>query len=295
MKYLQVNFNITDDNGNQITDAVMMQAAQDILCSLSGDAGFESFEECDNGVTGYVQKDLFDNKLLDCYLSDFPMENIKITYEITDAEEKNWNKTWEETGFEPIRINDRMIIHDTLNMPEANHENLIDITIDAEQAFGTGTHETTYMIVNELTDICLEDKSVLDCGCGTGILSIAASKLGATRVTAYDIDDWSVRNTKHNCTLNGVENANVILGDASVLADIKESFDIVIANINRNILMADMPEFRKKMASGGLLILSGFYDSDADMLIKKGQESGLELIKKTNRNDWAALILRSLS
>lgn len=188
-----------------------------------------------------------------------------------------------------------MIIHDTLNMPEANHENLIDITIDAEQAFGTGTHETTYMIVNELTDICLEDKSVLDCGCGTGILSIAASKLGATRVTAYDIDDWSVRNTKHNCTLNGVENANVILGDASVLADIKESFDIVIANINRNILMADMPEFRKKMASGGLLILSGFYDSDADMLIKKGQESGLELIKKTNRNDWAALILRSLS
>lgn len=295
MKYLQVNFTLTDGNGNQITDTVLMQAAKDILCDLSGNAGFESFEENGNGVIGYVQKGLFDSNTLDWCLAEFPIENIKITYETNDAEEKNWNRTWEENGFEPIIINNRCVIHDTSNMPEANTANLIDITIDAEQAFGTGNHETTYMIINELTEICPEGKAVLDCGCGTGILSIAASKLGATNITAYDIDDWSVRNTIHNCELNGVGNINVMLGDASVLNSINGLFDIVIANINRNILISDMPEFRKKMSAGGMLILSGFYDSDADMIIRKGKELGLEFVKKTNRNDWAAIILRSLS
>lgn len=295
MKYLKVNFDITGNNGNVIADDVLMQAAQDILCSLSVDAGFESFEQGDGRVTGYVRKEVFDKEALDCCIAEFPLDDIHITYTEDEAEDKNWNKVWEDGGFEPVFINNRCIIHDTVNLPPTAGKRLVDITIDAEQAFGTGTHETTYMIVNELTELCLDNKSVLDCGCGTGVLSVAASKFGAERITAYDIDDWSVRNTVHNCELNDVENVSVMLGDASVLNGIHGCFDIVIANINRNILIADMPLFRKKMVAGGTLILSGFYDSDINVLVEKGKSLNLECIKETRLHGWAMLILHSLS
>lgn len=219
------------------------------------------------------------------------MENIKITYKIEEAEDKNWNETWEEKGFEPIVVNNKCVIHDTMHNNTGNG-NLIDITIDAKQAFGTGGHETTYMMVSELLDNDINGLQVLDCGCGTGILSIVSAKLGAKNVTGYDIDEWSTENTKHNCIINGITNVSILHGNANVINTLETEFDIVLANINRNILLNDMPQFKHAMRDGAKLILSGFYEKDAEMLINKAEELKLKLDKKKTKNDWCMLVFK---
>ena len=168
----------------------------------------------------------------------------------------------------------------------------LSIAIDARQAFGTGTHETTRMIVETLLSIDLHDKRVLDCGCGTGILGIAASKMGASSIVAYDIDEWSVENTSHNAAINQAENIEVLLGDAHVLSHVSGVFDIVMANINRNTLLADMHAFKDVMASGAYLILSGFYEDDIPMLVNKASELGLEYHSKRSSGEWRCLVFR---
>lgn len=295
MKYLEVKFNITDSQRHNVSDEMLLQAAKDILCDLAGNAGFESFEDTQSIVTGYVQKQNFNKEILDECIADFPIGNILISYEVNDAEDKNWNAVWEEQGFKPICIEGKCVIHDMSHNNETEaKENLLDITIDTEQAFGTGNHETTYMIINELFETEMKDKLFLDCGCGTGILSIVASKLGAKEITAYDIDEWSVRNTKHNCSLNGVENVSVLLGDSSVLTSVKKRFDVVTANINRNILLADMPTFKQKMANGAILILSGFYKDDTDILVEKAKSLNLTFVNECSKNEWCMLKFKNM-
>ena len=288
MKYYEVIFKIQP----------VTQDARDILAAMAGEVGFETFEETEEGLKGYVQQTLFNQEALDQTIQYFPMDGTHILYNVAEAEDKDWNEQWEQEGFEPIIIDDgKMVIHDGRHLPEgqwATVNGLLSIEIDAHLAFGTGTHETTRMICATLLKEPLKGKKLLDAGCGTGILGIAALKLGAKSVTAYDIDEWSSDNTRHNAVINQVDHHITILcGDASLLDSIHERFDYVVANINRNILLQDMERFRQVMTKGATLIMSGFYTEDIPLLEAKGQELGLTLMSQREDNHWASIIMRT--
>lgn len=282
MKYYEIDFKISAPNE-------LMQDACDLLAALTGEAGLETFEETETGVKGYVQQALLDNVALNDALADFPFENVKIDYTITEAEDKDWNEQWENEGFEPIVIGNKCVVHDGRHLPQGEYD--INIEIDAKLAFGTGTHETTRMVVASLLDMQLEGKTLLDCGCGTGILGIVALKAGACHATGYDIDEWSTRNSLHNAIINYVDDRyEVMLGDASVLNTIDRQFDVVVANINRNILLADMPQFKMRMKPGATIVLSGFYEEDAEIIKQRAKDIGLKYITMKNENNWACLM-----
>ena len=285
MKYLVAEFKIECQDG-------MIQIARDLLTDALGEAGFETFEDTEDGIKGYVQESLFDENAMNDVISNFMLPDVTINANIQEAEYKNWNEEWEEAGFERININDSITIYDARHDDGYGIASGISIGIETKQAFGTGTHETTRMIVSTLLNIDLKGKRVLDCGCGTGILGIAASKLGASEVVGYDIDEWSSENAIHNAELNGVGNMKVMLGDASVLKSVEGKFDVVLANINRNILLADMPAFVSVMADNSLLILSGFYASDVDLLIEKASSLGLSKIDSKSDSEWTCLVLK---
>ncbi len=285
MKYLVAEFKIECQDG-------MIQIARDLLTDALGEAGFETFEDTEEGINGYVQESLFDENAMNDVISNFMLPDVTINANIQEAEYKNWNEEWEEAGFERININDSITIYDARHDDGNGIASGISIGIETKQAFGTGTHETTRMIVSTLLNIDIKGKRVLDCGCGTGILGIAASKLGASEVVGYDIDEWSSENAIHNAELNGVGNMKVMLGDASVLKSVEGKFDVVLANINRNILLADMPAFVSVMADDSLLILSGFYASDVDLLMEKASSLGLSKIDSKSDSEWTCLVLK---
>ena len=282
MKYYEVNFTLSPLNSD----------ACDLLAALAGEAGFETFEETEAGLTGYVQQQLFDPSQLDELLQSFPFPDVNVSYTVGEAEDRDWNEQWEQEGFDPIVVDNRLVIHDGRHLPEqlstVNYQ--LSIEIDARLAFGTGTHETTRMVCSTLLTLPLDGKRVLDCGCGTGILGIVAMKLGASACTAYDIDEWSVDNTRHNAVINQVD-ITPLLGDATILNKVEGSFGLVMANINRNILLNDLPTFRSKMADGAQLILSGFYTADIPLLVDKAEECGLRLVSQLEENGWACLLL----
>ncbi len=291
MKYYEVDFTMTP----------CTQDAQDILSALAGEAGFETFEETPTGLKGYVQQALFDEDALKLALEGFPFENVTLTYSIQEAEDKDWNEQWEQEGFEPIEVRCKkedgrcrtLVIHDGRHLPSDIdlQPSAIMIEIDAHLAFGTGTHETTRMICGMLLDMQLDGLRVLDCGCGTGILGICALKLGAASAVGYDIDEWSADNTRHNAVINRVDDRlTALCGDASVLSGFAAEFNLVMANINRNILLNDMEHFRSVMAPKAQLILSGFYKNDCALLESKAQTLGLSLKATRTDGDWACLL-----
>ncbi len=283
MKYLTATFHIASEPS-------LLQTARDLLADCAGDAGFESFEDTDDGIKGYVQEEQFDKEQLDAQLADFPLPGVNVTYELSKVEDKDWNETWENEGFDPIDIYNRIVIYDARQTTPQLPEGVIPIAIQARQAFGTGTHQTTQMIIGLLLDMHLAGKRVLDCGCGTGILGIAASKLGAKEVVAYDIDEWSADNARHNAQLNHVNNIEVLQGDANVLNHVSGVFDVVLANINRNILLQDMPAFRNVMMQGSVLILSGFFEEDCASLSAKATTLGLVHTGKVSKGNWCCLV-----
>ena len=285
MRYYEVKFNINPDT----------PVARDIVAALAGEAGFESFDDSGNALCGYVKTDDFDRAVLDKLLSEFPIEGVSVTYSLAETSDEDWNATWEDNGFEPIIIADKCVIYNAKDADRINADPSMPplrIAIDAKQAFGTGTHETTQMMVENLMATEIKGKSVLDCGCGTGILGIAAKKLGAAHVVGYDIDDWSVRNAMHNAEINGVE-MEVLEGDKRVLSHVCGVFDIVLANINRNILLADMPDMRDIMGADSTLIISGFYEEDIPQLLEKAQELKLTEVGRRTKGQWASLMLKA--
>lgn len=278
MKYFEVTFTAQPCN----------EIVTDILSAVTAEIGFESFVECDGGMKAYIQQSLFDEESLKSVLADFPMPDTNITYSIFEPEDKDWNEEWEKNFFQPIVIEDRCVIHSTFHKdyPKAEY----DIVINPQMAFGTGHHETTSSILGELLDANLKGKSVLDMGCGTSILAILASMRGAEHVTAIDIDDWCVNNSRDNITLNNLNNITVELGDASLLKD-KKPFDVIIANINRNILLNDMAAYTACMHKGSEIYMSGFYVQDIDAIREKGESLGLKFLHYREKNNWAAVKL----
>lgn len=288
MKYFVANFKIE-------CEAELMQPARELLSAAACEAGFEAFEDTDDGLLGYVQRPMYDKKALDTAIADYMPEGAAVSYAVEEVPDQNWNQGWEDEGFEPIGVSDNLVIYDAKHTDRemfAGDDGVMRIFIEARNAFGTGTHQTTRMILRRLLAMDVQGKSVLDCGCGTGILGITASRLGANPVLGYDIDEWSADNAQHNAALNGVENMNVMLGDASVLNNVAERFDVVIANINRNILIADMSAFRAHMKEGAQLILSGFYEADVPMIEAAAKEHGLSLCDVVTDEEWACALFK---
>lgn len=288
MRYIQVEFTAKPDN----------QDIRDIIAALTGEIGFESFSDENGKLIGYCQEELFHVESLENTLQNFPIPNVEIMFTASNVEDRNWNEEWEKAGFDPIIIDNQCAIVCGNKLEDANHQQDIDsiptkIVIDAKQAFGTGTHETTQMIVSLLLSQNLTEKRVLDCGCGTGILGIVAAKYGAKEVVAYDIDEWSVNNAQHNAELNEVE-LDVLEGDKRVLSHVNGVFDFVLANINRNIILEDLSAFVSVMTTNSKIILSGFYEQDAEIILKEAENLGLEECKRITNHDWCCLLLEKI-
>jgi ribosomal protein L11 methyltransferase len=275
MQYLEVTFTV-----NPISET-----ANDIIAALAAELGFESFVESEQGTIGYVPINQYDEQALNEALADFPMPDTKVTFTTCEMEDKNWNEEWEKHFFEPIVVDSRCVIHSTFHKdyPKAD----FDIIINPQMAFGTGHHQTTRLIISYLLDIELNGKTVLDMGCGTSILAILASMRGAKALTAIDIDEWCVNNSIDNLALNNISNIKVFQGDASSLAS-EGPFDVIIANINRNILLADMQYYVARMNQGGEIYFSGFYESDLPMIQAEAERLGLRYISHRVEKDWTA-------
>jgi ribosomal protein L11 methyltransferase len=286
MKYYEIDFLID-------APEALIQDARDLVAAMAGEAGLETFEETDQGLKGYVQQQLFDSDLLTHCLQQYQLPGTVTTFTVGEAEDRDWNEEWEQQGFNPIFVDGKCLIHDGRHLPESNSQTSYEasVEIDARLAFGTGNHETTRLMVSALLSLPLRGCRVLDCGCGTGILGIVALRQGASHAIGYDIDEWSVDNARHNAVINHVDDRYAsLLGDASILKDVEGTFDVVLANINRNILLADLPVMRQKMGPNAHLLLSGFYAEDAQLLIERATQLGLHLVRKSHEGQWNCLL-----
>ena len=258
-----------------------LQPGSEILIAELGYAGFESFVETEEGVTAYVQKDDWNKNILED-IQILNSDEFKITYEFNEIEQTNWNEEWEK-NFNPIIVDDlvsvRAPFHDK---PDTKY----DLVIEPKMSFGTGHHETTHMVIQHILKNDFKGKSVLDMGCGTGVLAILAEKVGATQLDAIDIDNWCYLNSLENVKRNNCKYISVYEGDVSLLQN--QKYDIIIANINRNILLADIPTYSNHLNENGILFLSGFYEEDLPIITAKCHENRLVLKDKILKNRWIA-------
>lgn len=293
MKYYEYTFRIEP----------WSEMAADVLSALLADAGFETFmpdNEAEN-LKAYIQQQLCEEAVIDTMLTDFPLPAVSVSYQRCIADDRDWNEEWEKEGFEPIEIDDHLLICDTHHIEQyADRDFTHTILIHPRQAFGTGTHETTRMLLRQLMSMPLADKRIIDAGCGTGILSFLCLMLQSKFVFAYDIDEWSTENTYANATLNFTNDASVMdgerlqieLGDSSCLEG-QDNYDLLIANINRNILLSDMPNFSKALRpTGAHLLLSGFYRQDVPSLLQSATSFGFQLQHEQHDGDWTMLLLQ---
>lgn len=259
---------------------------RDILIAELSEIGFESFIEIENGIQAYIQAGMFSEELLR-QISILNNPEFKVDIKINEIEEQNWNEVWEQ-NFEPINVNNQCYIH----APFHNKKNEIkyNIEIEPKMSFGTGHHETTFLMIDELLKMDLNDKNVLDMGCGTGVLAILTEMKNAENILAIDIDEWAYNNTIENVNRNSCKKIEVLKGGAELLNGKK--FDVVIANINRNVLLKDMENYAKSLSLNGEILLSGFFMSDKEILLEETKKYNLQLISSNQKNDWTLLHLK---
>lgn len=260
--------------------------ATEILIAELGLFGFESFVETETGLLAYIQSEEHSEHIMND-IQILESNDFNIEYSFKTIEQTNWNEEWEK-NFTPINVNNRVYVRAPFH--EASTMDY-EIVIEPKMSFGTGHHETTHMMIQHLLDLDVTNKSVLDMGCGTGILAIFAAMKNAKPIDAIDIDEWCVENTNENIIKNNCEFISVFLGDANLLQD--QKYDIIIANINRNILLQDLPAYKRCLNTNGILLLSGFYTEDEPLLQSKAKELGFEFLKKFERNNWLSLRFRS--
>lgn len=258
-----------------------LQPGTDILIAELGELGFDSFVETNNGLLAYVKKENWNPSALQ-NIQILSSESFRISYEVSDIEQENWNEQWEK-NFDPINVDNQCVVrapfHDKPDVA-------FDIVITPKMSFGTGHHETTHMMLQLVLALDFTGKTVLDMGCGTGVLAILAAMKGAGSVDAVDIDNWSYLNAKENVAGNSCEQINVFEGDVSILTN--QKYDIIMANINRNILLSDIPVYVKHLRMGGELLLSGFYKEDIPLISKVCTANGLSFQENLEKNNWVA-------
>ncbi len=257
---------------------------QEVLIAGLSATGFDSFWENDTFLEAFIEEENFDKNSLNTILG---LYGLAAQYKIEEIENANWNKLWEE-NFEPVIINDIVRIRATFHKPSPEFK--YEIIINPKMSFGTGHHQTTRLIISEQSTIDHKDKSVLDVGTGTGILSIMAYKLGAKTITATDIDDWCIENSRENFELNGLENFTILQGTIDNLT-LSCCYDIIIANINKNVLLNELPYYAKLLTNHGVLILSGFYEQDVNDLRQKAIKHQLNTEKVSTLDQWAMIKL----
>lgn len=274
MTYLEFDFKVKP-----------LELGSEILIAQLGEVGFESFVEHDSGFLAYISKEDFKEELFKeiqlLSSSDFEIDWISKT-----IAQQNWNSEWEK-NFHPIRIEDKCVVRAPFHEKEQVQ---YDIVIEPKMSFGTGHHETTHMMLEHILNHDFKDKSVLDMGCGTGILAILAEMRGAKPIEAIDIDNWCYLNSIENVERNNCTHIKVYEGNSTLLVDKK--FDVIIANINRNILLDDIPKYEQCLNATGLLFLSGFYRSDLDMISSKCDAHSLQFNRNLQRNNWIAAVYR---
>jgi len=259
------------------------QIAREILVAELGAVGFESFTETDDGgLSAYIQSDDWVEGMLE-EVQILSSDEVEFKVERENIEQVNWNEEWEK-NFEPIEVQGKVSVRAPFHGGKQLEYNIV---IEPKMSFGTGHHETTHLMIEHLLEIDLREKKVLDMGCGTGILAIFSEMRGASEVEAIDIDPWCYENSVENAARNSCRKIKVFEGDAGLLKE--QQFDVVIANINRNILLDDMSSYVKCLKPGGLLLLSGFYREDMEQIGRKAEELGLKLLDEKERNRWVGL------
>ena len=256
-----------------ITVTPYSEASCDVLSALLGEIGYDSFEMTATGIKAYIPKEQFDEASLQATLQDIFIPDVTCTYMLHELDNRDWNAEWEQNSFDPIL------------------EREIGIRLNPRMAFGSGAHETTYQITSFLLQHDFSSQRVLDMGTGTGVLGIAMAMRGAQEIVAIDIDEFSVENAKENFALNNINNVYVKLGDASA---IQGEFNTIVANIHKNILIADMPIYMQHLALGGTLIISGFFTEDVPVMEKVASQNGLSISHKIEKNNWVVLVLKKI-
>jgi ribosomal protein L11 methyltransferase len=262
-------------------------AFTELLMAEIAEAGFDAFMETDKGFEAYAEQENYDKDKLQEIKDRYTPQTSLVFYQ-DRIQKQNWNEMWEKS-YEPIIVDDRCLIRAEFHQLDKKYP--YEITITPKMSFGTGHHQTTYLMVKSQMDMDHTGKRVMDAGCGTAILSIMAAKLGAAEVEAFDIDEWSVVNGRENMDVNNTPQIHLQQGKLSELS-ITGNFDIVLANINKNVLLAEIGLYEKYLKPEGLLLLSGFYTKDIPDLLHEAAQYNFEEVRRDERETWASLLLR---